>query len=227
MDQVKMAPQKAKRQTLYQATNKGRPVPLPATGSYQIWLRRAGLQCRHQFLGQWYAVAVASDCPQFLQMKSMMKMPITIFSLLDDGDLYAATGVPGPSGCMKMDMVYHTVKPGRYTQSVPEKSDIRFVEGDSDVSLLEYSQSVSESGDACKMVRLFARKPEIPAEAVPHFKMLIAAVGLAIGDATQLPRDSKHNACRLFHYGHCMIQRKMPYNQERWLFEGQHNPSFF
>ncbi|XP_069098628.1 olfactory protein-like [Pleurodeles waltl] len=142
-----------------------------------------------KFLGQWYAVAVASDCPQFLQMKSMMKMPITIFSLLDDGDLYAATGVPGPSGCMKMDMVYHTVKPGRYTQSVPEKSDIRFVEGDSDVSLLEYSQSVSESGDACKMVRLFARKPEIPAEAVPHFKMLIAAVGLAIGDATQLPRD--------------------------------------
>nr|BAG84575.1 olfactory specific protein-like protein [Cynops pyrrhogaster] len=145
-----------------------------------------------KILGKWYAVAVASNCPEFVQMKSVMKMPITIFSVLDDGDLYAATGVAGPSGCMTMDMVYHTAKHGQYTQSVLDNSDIRFVDGDFDHSVLEYTQNVSESGDACKMVKLLARQPEvaeIPALAIEHFKMLIPVVGLSMEDVTHLPRD--------------------------------------
>ncbi|XP_078496491.1 olfactory protein-like [Lissotriton helveticus] len=131
-----------------------------------------------KILGLWYAVAVASDCPEFVQMKSMMKMPITKFSSLEDGDLYAATGVPGPSGCMKMDMVYHFVKIGQFTLSDLANSDIRFVDGDPELSVLEYTQNVSESGDACKMVKLLA-----------HFKMLVPVIGLKMDDVIHLPRD--------------------------------------
>ncbi|XP_078496988.1 olfactory protein-like [Lissotriton helveticus] len=145
-----------------------------------------------KILGLWYAVAVASDCPEFVQMKSMMKMPITKFSSLEDGDLYAATGVPGPSGCMKMDMVYHYVKIGQFTLSDLANSDIRFVDGDPELSVLEYTQNVSESGDACKMVKLLGRKPEIdeiPALTIAHFKMLVPVVGLKLDDVIHLPRD--------------------------------------
>ncbi|XP_078496492.1 olfactory protein-like [Lissotriton helveticus] len=143
-----------------------------------------------EFLGKWYNVAVASDCPEVNMFKAMLRMPITNFSLLDNGDVMAATGyyVGGTTGCLLIDMTYYTIKPGQYTKSVIEKSDIRFVKGDLHDSIIEYTQGTSDFGTACLMVRLFARKPEIPTAALEDFKSLVQTVGLSEGYITYPPR---------------------------------------
>ncbi|KAJ1145615.1 hypothetical protein NDU88_011901 [Pleurodeles waltl] len=141
------------------------------------------------FLGNWYTVVVASNCSQFMKMKSMMKMPVNLITAHENGDLDVLMGFPGKDGCMKKDMYYRMISPGHYTLSTVAQSEVRIAETDYIHNAIEYSRKVSELEVVSAMVKLYAREADVHPGALAHFKMLMTAIGLTEENMVVLPHD--------------------------------------
>ncbi|XP_078496992.1 lipocalin-15-like [Lissotriton helveticus] len=142
-----------------------------------------------KFLGKWYTTVVASNCSQFMKMKSMFKMPVNLITAHENGDLEVSMGLPGQDGCMKKDMYYQMIRPGYYTQSTVAQSEVRIVETDYMHSAIEYSRKVSELEVVSAMVKLYAREADVHPGVFTHFKMLMAGLGLTEENMVVLPHD--------------------------------------
>nr|BAG84576.1 liocalin-type prostaglandin D synthase-like protein [Cynops pyrrhogaster] len=142
-----------------------------------------------KFLGRWYSVVVASNCTQFMKMKSMLKMPVNVITAHENGDLDVRMGFPGKDGCMKKDMYYQMISPGRYTQSTATQTEVRIVETDYKHTAIEYSRKVSELEVVSVMVKLYAREADVHPGVFTLFKMLMEGLGLTEENMVVLPHD--------------------------------------
>nr|XP_020837059.1 lipocalin-like 1 protein [Phascolarctos cinereus] len=85
-----------------------------------------------KFQGLWYITAAASDDEDFLAMKEMMKMPVTLVTLLANGDLSVKTVFPGPDGrCQKVDVTFTKgAMPGQFSNPAMGQEDISVLSSD-------------------------------------------------------------------------------------------------
>ncbi|XP_069468257.1 lipocalin-15-like [Ambystoma mexicanum] len=126
-----------------------------------------------------------------MKMKSSMKMkmPVSIFRLLENGDMAVDFIFAGPNGCLKKDMHYKMLAPGYYTRSTSAQSEIRIVKVDYTSDAIEYSRRVSESGEISIMVKMLSRNQDIHPSCYEAFKMVAAAVGLTDANKVIMEKD--------------------------------------
>ncbi|XP_073454082.1 olfactory protein [Aquarana catesbeiana] len=132
----------------------------------------------NKFGGVWYGVAAASNCKQFLQMKSNnMPAPINIYSL-NNGHLKSSTSFQTDKGCQQMDIDMTTVEKGHYKGKMQQGDfETIIVATDYDVFLMEFTKN-QMGAEACVTVKLFGRKYTLPEDKIKHFREHIEKVGL-------------------------------------------------
>ncbi|XP_059571988.1 lipocalin-15-like [Alligator mississippiensis] len=118
----------------------------------------------NKFAGTWHIMVAASNCPQFLSMKEVMKTSVTIITPMPGGDL-TLTAVMG-------------------------KRDFRVVETDYAHYAIVYVRK-DKDGKTSVTLQLFSRVQDVHPEALKRFKELYPTMGLTEDILVILPKSDR------------------------------------
>ncbi|XP_069603763.1 olfactory protein-like [Ranitomeya imitator] len=140
----------------------------------------------NKFLGMWYGVIAASNCPVFNVMKKDMTMPIIVYAKVDN-NMKCSVAFKTPQGCQQMDSIMETVASGHYKhKSVHGDNEVMVMKTDYTSFAMEYTKTVHE-GEACITLKLYGRTKELPMMIKKEFMHGIHTMGLKDEDVVTLP----------------------------------------
>ncbi|XP_044125001.1 olfactory protein-like [Bufo gargarizans] len=143
-----------------------------------------------KFMGMWYALMAASNCPMFEEMKAHMTRPIVVYTM-HGKTVKTSMAFRGPEGCAQMDDIMETLAPGHYKHK-SESHHFHTAKGDSELTIVHtnYNSHAMEfrrtahPGGTCITVNLQGRNTDLPEEVKAKFIDYIQHLGLSEKDMT-------------------------------------------
>ncbi|XP_040261436.1 olfactory protein-like [Bufo bufo] len=132
----------------------------------------------NKFMGRWYALMAASNCPMFEQMKAHMTRPIMVYTLHGD-TVKTSIAFKGPEGCMQMDAIMETLAPGHYKHKSAEgDNELTIVHTNYESHAMEFRKT-THPGGTCITINLHGREINLPEEVKAKFMDYMHHMGLS------------------------------------------------
>ncbi|XP_073411992.1 olfactory protein-like [Dendrobates tinctorius] len=139
-----------------------------------------------KFLGKWFGVMAASNCPVFNIMKKDMTMPI-IFYAKEGNTMKRSVAFKTPKGCQQMDSSMEAVESGHYTHnSVHGDNEFMILKTDYTSFAMDYTKTVHEGHD-CVTFELYGRTTEVSGTIKEAFMHGVHTMGLKDEDTLTIP----------------------------------------
>ncbi|XP_073496696.1 olfactory protein-like [Phyllobates terribilis] len=144
----------------------------------------------NKFMGKWFCIIVASNCPEFNLMKKDMTMPIIGFEK-DGNTMKSSVAFKTAQGCQQMDSTMKIVDSGHYKHtSVDGDTEVMILKTDYTSYAMEYAKTVHEEQD-CLTLKLYGRKEtELPWLITKAFMYGVHTLGLTDEDSVVLPEGA-------------------------------------